>query len=125
MSDVGTPGARKIAKVTCVGGGLIGSGWAAHFMRAGLDVVVHDEAAERESFLRENLANAMPVLDQNSAFRLTRSPHLFEWSYENMTVCIGRTPPSKNVFYAYCKYAAMGGKVLPDRRRIPSCRPAL
>ena len=54
--------AQKITKVTCVGGGLIGSGWAAHFMRAGLDVVVHDQSAEREGFLRKTLEKAQPVL---------------------------------------------------------------
>jgi carnitine 3-dehydrogenase len=58
------PEARKITKVTCIGGGLIGAGWAAHFMRAGLDVVVHDEAAEREAFVRETLTKAMPVLTE-------------------------------------------------------------
>ncbi|PDT76972.1 hypothetical protein CO676_33435 [Sinorhizobium sp. BJ1] len=36
-----------ISKVTCVGAGLIGAGWAAHFMRAGLDVTVYDVSAER------------------------------------------------------------------------------
>ncbi len=54
--------ARKFTKVTCVGGGVIGAGWAAHFMRAGLDVVVYDQAAERESYLQESLATAMPAL---------------------------------------------------------------
>ncbi|WP_407193151.1 3-hydroxyacyl-CoA dehydrogenase NAD-binding domain-containing protein [Bradyrhizobium sp. STM 3566] len=54
--------ASKFAKVTCIGGGVIGAGWAAHFMRAGLDVVVYDQAAERESYLRESLARAMPAL---------------------------------------------------------------
>ncbi|MDX8483442.1 3-hydroxyacyl-CoA dehydrogenase NAD-binding domain-containing protein [Mesorhizobium sp. VK24D] len=54
--------AHGISKVTCIGGGLIGAGWAAHFMRAGLDVVVYDPAAEREAFLKEYLAKAMPQL---------------------------------------------------------------
>ncbi|MCC8957521.1 L-carnitine dehydrogenase [Bradyrhizobium sp. Pear77] len=62
MSEPEVPGARKIAKVTCVGGGVIGAGWAAHFMRAGLEVVVYDQAAERESYLRESLVQAMPAL---------------------------------------------------------------
>lgn len=55
-------GGRKISKVTCVGGGVIGAGWAAHFMRAGLDVVVYDQAAERERYLRESIVTAMPAL---------------------------------------------------------------
>ena len=53
---------KAISKVTCVGAGLIGSGWAAHFMRAGLDVTVHDQSAEREAYLRESLDKAMPSL---------------------------------------------------------------
>jgi carnitine 3-dehydrogenase len=51
-----------ITKVTCVGAGLIGSGWAAHFLRAGLDVTVYDPVAERETYLRQTLENAMPSL---------------------------------------------------------------
>ncbi|MDA9441451.1 hypothetical protein XH98_20625 [Bradyrhizobium sp. CCBAU 51745] len=62
MSKSEKPGASKIAKVTCIGGGVIGAGWAAHFMRAGLDIVVYDQAAEREGYLRESLARAMPAL---------------------------------------------------------------
>ncbi|MDK1492919.1 3-hydroxyacyl-CoA dehydrogenase NAD-binding domain-containing protein [Sinorhizobium sp. 7-81] len=53
---------KAISKVTCVGAGLIGSGWAAHFMRAGLDVTVHDQSAEREGYLRQSLDKAMPSL---------------------------------------------------------------
>ncbi|MGY4362900.1 carnitine 3-dehydrogenase [Bradyrhizobium sp. i1.3.1] len=64
MSGPEIPGARNIAKVTCVGAGVIGAGWAAHFMRAGLDVAVYDQVAERESYLREGLAKAMPALTE-------------------------------------------------------------
>lgn len=63
MTEQNTTGAAsRIARVTCIGGGMIGAGWAAHFMRAGLEVVVYDPAAEREIFLREYLAKAMPAL---------------------------------------------------------------
>ncbi|MER9613194.1 3-hydroxyacyl-CoA dehydrogenase NAD-binding domain-containing protein [Mesorhizobium sp. M0312] len=63
MTEQKAPGvAHRISKVTCIGGGMIGAGWAAHFMRAGLEVVVFDPAAERETFLREYLAKAMPSL---------------------------------------------------------------
>ncbi|MER9237235.1 3-hydroxyacyl-CoA dehydrogenase NAD-binding domain-containing protein [Mesorhizobium sp. M0622] len=63
MTEQKTSGApNRIARVTCIGGGMIGAGWAAHFMRAGLEVVVCDPAAERETFLREYLAKAMPSL---------------------------------------------------------------
>ncbi|MES0168095.1 3-hydroxyacyl-CoA dehydrogenase NAD-binding domain-containing protein [Mesorhizobium sp. M0027] len=63
MTEQKTTGAaNRIARVTCIGGGMIGAGWAAHFMRAGLEVVVFDPAAERETFLKEYLAKAMPSL---------------------------------------------------------------
>ncbi|MER9134386.1 3-hydroxyacyl-CoA dehydrogenase NAD-binding domain-containing protein [Mesorhizobium sp. M0768] len=65
MTEQKTLGAaNRIARVTCIGGGMIGAGWAAHFMRAGLEVVVFDPAAERETFLREYLAKAMPSLEK-------------------------------------------------------------
>ncbi len=54
--------AGEISRVVCVGGGLIGAGWAAHFVRAGLDVVVYDPAPEREAYLRDSLDAAMPTL---------------------------------------------------------------
>lgn len=64
MYERETSGARRIDKVTCVGAGLIGAGWAAHYMRAGLDVMVHDPVAEREGFVRETLEKAMPTLSE-------------------------------------------------------------
>lgn len=54
--------ADEISRVVCVGGGLIGAGWAAHFIRAGLDVVVFDPAPEREAYLRNFVDAAMPTL---------------------------------------------------------------
>ncbi|WP_145611450.1 3-hydroxyacyl-CoA dehydrogenase NAD-binding domain-containing protein [Rhizobium mongolense] len=55
---------KMISKVVCVGAGLIGAGWAAHFMRAGLDVTVYHRSAEREEYLRESLERAMPSLQE-------------------------------------------------------------
>lgn len=55
---------ETITRVACVGAGLIGAGWAAHFMRAGLDVMVHDQSGEREGYLRDALEKAMPVLTE-------------------------------------------------------------
>jgi carnitine 3-dehydrogenase len=62
MSATPSTEVSKISRVVCVGGGLIGAGWAAHFIRAGLDVVVHDPAPEREAYVRGFLDNAMPTL---------------------------------------------------------------
>lgn len=55
------PGIRR---VTCVGGGLIGAGWAAHFVRAGLDVTVFDPAPQRERYIRTYLDDAWPTLEK-------------------------------------------------------------
>ncbi|TXR50534.1 3-hydroxyacyl-CoA dehydrogenase NAD-binding domain-containing protein [Phyllobacterium endophyticum] len=62
MSEQEIQFTRKINKVTCVGGGVIGAGWAAHFMRAGLDVVVYDQVPETDAYLKQTLSNAMPAL---------------------------------------------------------------
>lgn len=55
---------ENIGRVACIGGGLIGAGWAAHFLRAGLDVVVCDPAKEREFYLRRFITEAMPTLEK-------------------------------------------------------------
>ncbi|MGR9161678.1 3-hydroxyacyl-CoA dehydrogenase NAD-binding domain-containing protein [Rhizobium leguminosarum] len=35
-------GRERFSKVVCVGAGNIGAGWVAHFLRAGLEMVVYD-----------------------------------------------------------------------------------
>lgn len=55
---------NNLSRVTCVGGGLIGAGWAAHFLRAGLDVTVFDPAPQREAFVRGFVDNAWPTLEK-------------------------------------------------------------
>ncbi|RZF23933.1 L-carnitine dehydrogenase [Paraburkholderia sp. UYCP14C] len=52
----------SVGTVTCIGGGLIGVGWAAHFLRAGLKVVVYDVAPERAEYINRTLDAAMPTL---------------------------------------------------------------
>lgn len=52
----------SVSRIACIGGGLIGAGWAAHFLRAGLQVVVQDPAADRESFLNSYLDRVWPTL---------------------------------------------------------------
>lgn len=54
----------QFSKVVCIGAGNIGAGWAAHFMRAGLEVVVYDPVPNRKEWLDEYLARAMPDLDR-------------------------------------------------------------
>lgn len=52
-----------ITQVACIGAGLIGAGWAAHFLRAGLDVVAVDPDPSREAHLRRVVAAAWPSLE--------------------------------------------------------------
>lgn len=54
----------EICRVTCVGAGLIGAGWAAHFIRAGLDVMVHDPDPQREEYVRSYIDNAWATLEK-------------------------------------------------------------
>jgi carnitine 3-dehydrogenase len=51
-------------RVALVGAGLIGSGWAAHFLRMGLHVCAYDEAAGFEERLRRAVDIAWPALEQ-------------------------------------------------------------
>jgi carnitine 3-dehydrogenase len=53
---------KDIHRVAMVGGGVIGSGWAARCLAHGLDVVVTDPAAGAEELLRANVDNAWPAL---------------------------------------------------------------
>ncbi|MHC2303278.1 3-hydroxyacyl-CoA dehydrogenase NAD-binding domain-containing protein [Rhizobium mongolense] len=52
----------QFPKVVCIGAGNIGAGWAAHFLRAGLEVVIYDPVPERKVWVDDYLARAMPNL---------------------------------------------------------------
>ncbi|RAI72485.1 hypothetical protein DOZ80_02795 [Pseudomonas fluorescens] len=54
---------KRFQTVVCIGAGNIGAGWAAHYMRAGLDVVVYDPVAARSEWLDEYFKRAMPALE--------------------------------------------------------------
>lgn len=54
----------QFSKVVCIGAGNIGAGWAAHFLRAGLEVIVFDPVPERKEWLNEYLTRAMPDLER-------------------------------------------------------------
>ena len=47
-----------IARAACVGGGVIGGGWVARFLLAGIDVTVTDPHPEAERIVAEVVANA-------------------------------------------------------------------
>ena len=55
---------RPIRRVGVVGAGVIGSGWAARCLAAGLDVVATDPAKGAEQALRDNVANAWTALEE-------------------------------------------------------------
>jgi len=71
-------------RVAVVGGGVIGSGWAAHFLRLGLDVQAFDPASGAEVRMRAAVARAWPALvelglaEGASAERLTFAASLAE-----------------------------------------------
>ena len=48
----------KINKAACVGGGVIGGGWIARFLLAGIDVDVFDPHPEASRIVGEVIANA-------------------------------------------------------------------
>ena len=56
--------AGKITRVTCVGTGLMGSGWIAHFLRAGLDVTAYDPNPEAGQYVRDTVSRAWPVVTE-------------------------------------------------------------
>ena len=56
------PGSSHIKTVAIVGGGVIGSGWAARCLAHGLDVVAWDPAPGAEKAMRDSVANAWPAL---------------------------------------------------------------
>ncbi|WP_411196506.1 3-hydroxyacyl-CoA dehydrogenase NAD-binding domain-containing protein, partial [Rhizobium sp.] len=48
----------KISKAACIGGGVIGGGWIARFLLAGIDVDVFDPHPEAGRIVGEVIANA-------------------------------------------------------------------
>jgi carnitine 3-dehydrogenase len=54
--------ASEIKTVGIVGGGVIGSGWAARCLAHGLDVIATDPAPDAERAMRDSVANAWPAL---------------------------------------------------------------
>jgi carnitine 3-dehydrogenase len=53
----------RISKAACVGGGVIGGGWIARFVLAGIDVNVYDPHPESERIIGEIMANATRAYD--------------------------------------------------------------
>jgi carnitine 3-dehydrogenase len=57
------PEPAEVRRIACIGAGVIGGGWAAHFLARGYDVVAWDPAADGEARLRELVAAAWPALE--------------------------------------------------------------
>lgn len=53
-----------VQRVAIVGGGVIGSGWAAYFLGRGLDVIATDPHPDGEARIRAAVANAWPALER-------------------------------------------------------------
>lgn len=57
------PDPDKVSRVTCVGSGTIGSGWAAWFLSQGMHVTMTDPAPDAEPKARANIDQAWPYLE--------------------------------------------------------------
>ena len=57
------PAPQDVRTVGCVGAGVIGGGWAAHFLARGYDVVAWDPGPDAESRLRKLVEVAWPALE--------------------------------------------------------------
>jgi carnitine 3-dehydrogenase len=58
------PDPAAVRRVGVIGTGVIGGGWAAHFLRVGLDVVAFDPAPGAEDRLRRFVAETWPTLER-------------------------------------------------------------
>jgi carnitine 3-dehydrogenase len=58
------PQPADVRQVTCIGGGVIGAGWAAHFLGRGYDVVVYDLNPAAEGQMNRIIDAAWPSLEQ-------------------------------------------------------------
>jgi carnitine 3-dehydrogenase len=55
---------RKIRHVACIGGGTIGSSWAAYFLAQGLEVTLSDPAPDGEAVARRVIEGAWSALER-------------------------------------------------------------
>jgi carnitine 3-dehydrogenase len=58
------PAPGDVRTVVCVGTGVIGAGWAAHFLRTGYDVVAWDPGPHAEERLAQLVDTAWPALER-------------------------------------------------------------
>lgn len=58
------PDPKSVHKVALIGAGTIGGGWALHFLRYGMDVVMYDPAPDVEAATRGRVADIWPTLER-------------------------------------------------------------
>ena len=58
------PQPDQVRTVAVIGTGVIGGGWAAHFLRYGLKVIAYDPAPKAQSQLRQMIDNLWPTLQK-------------------------------------------------------------
>ncbi|MDX6350393.1 MAG: carnitine 3-dehydrogenase [Streptomyces sp.] len=64
MADEAAPDPESVRTVAVVGTGVIGGGWAAHFLRMGYDVVAYDPGPGAEDRLNALVDGAWPALER-------------------------------------------------------------
>jgi len=64
VSPEGRPAPGDVRTVAVVGVGVIGGGWAAHFLRMGFDVVAWDPGPDAERRLSDLVDRAWPLLER-------------------------------------------------------------
>jgi len=78
------PEPANVKHIAIIGTGVIGGGWAAHFLRMGLDITAWDPAPNAESKLRDFVADKWPAMQRMglrtdaSLSRLTFAPTLID-----------------------------------------------
>ena len=53
--------------IACVGSGLMGSGWATHFLHAGQDVIAWDPNPDAADYVRQSVASAFVAIEQDNS----------------------------------------------------------
>ena len=58
------PPPESVSRVAVIGGGVIGTGWALHYLRMGLDVSMYDPVAAVRAGLPAAVASGWPIMEE-------------------------------------------------------------